>query len=226
MKRFALLSGLLAMTLVAQAAGVLRQRHDIPAITQVVIETPGDLEIRPGAQASLTIEAEQKTLDALDFVIDGETLFLRNKGGFSTQQGLRYLIVVPKLQSFSSRSSGNSTVGAFHGERLDVEIGGSGDVTLTGIKARRLNLRVSGSGNIEAGGGGDALRAEISGSGGIRAEGYAVARAETRIDGSGEILVRASKELEAVIRGAGSIRYAGKPAVTQVISGAGSVDPL
>lgn len=233
MKIPAFLAGTLTMALtlsltlsMSQAADTLRQQHEIPAITRVVIETPGDVGVRPGAPPSLTIEAEQKVLDALDFVVDGDTLFLRSKRGFSTQHGLGYVIVVPKLQALTSRSSGSSKVGAFSGKRLDIEIAGSGDATLEGVVAQDLRLHVSGSGNIEASGSGKSLQAEISGSGGILAGRYAVTRAEANISGSGEIVVNASKTLSAVISGSGNIRHTGKPVITRSISGAGSVDPL
>ncbi|MDR2690672.1 MAG: DUF2807 domain-containing protein [Azoarcus sp.] len=221
-----ILAGLLVTTL-AHGAGTIRQEHDIPAIDRVVLETPGDLEIRPGAQARLSIEAEQKVLDALDFSTSGGTLTLRSKGGgFSTQYGINYVVVVPHLHLLSNRGSGGATVGAFHGDTLDVELAGSGNIALDGVEAKRLSLHVSGSGSIAATGNGDALKAEISGSGSIDAEHYAAARAEAKIGGSGEIRVHARERLDADISGAGNIRYLGKPSITHAITGAGSVDPL
>jgi hypothetical protein len=225
MKAILTLAGLLFMTL-ANAAESTTQQHELPGVSRVTIETVGDLQLRPGAEARLTIEAEPEVLQKLDISIQKDTLFLRGKGNIKTQHAVRFVAVIPRLQSLASHGSGNATVGAFHGKQLDIELAGSGDIALDGVKAGRLTLHVSGSGNIDAAGSGDALRAEISGSGEIRANGYAVSRAEAKIGGAGEIRLHASESLNAVIDGAGNIRYEGSPAVTQSISGAGSIDPL
>lgn len=210
----------------AHGAEPVRQQHRISDATGVVIETVGDADIRPGQEASLTIEAEPDVLAALTFNVEKGTLFLRSKGNFSTRHAVRYTIVLPRLQQLSSRGSGHVKASNFQGERLTVEASGSGDVVLDGIASRHLLLRLTGSGNIDAAGKGDVLQAEISGAGDIHAERYPVTRAEAKITGSGEIRLDASTHLDAAIEGAGDIRYGGNPTVTRRISGAGRIDPL
>jgi hypothetical protein len=229
MKSTLFLTALILSMTAAQARSEppVRQQYRIPEATGVVIETVGEVDIRPGKVSSLTIEAEPRVLEALAFAVEKGILFLRSKGDFSTRHPVRYTVVVPRLQRLSSQGSGQVTASAFHGgEELLVEAAGSGDVALDGIESRRLLLRISGSGNIDAVGKGEALQAEISGAGEIRAERYPVARAEAKITGSGEIRLSANTRLEAVIEGAGDIRYGGNPEVIRRISGAGSVDPL
>ncbi|MDR1463201.1 MAG: DUF2807 domain-containing protein [Azoarcus sp.] len=220
-----ILAGLLFMTL-SEAAELAIRRHELPGVSRVVIETVGDLQVRPGAEARLTIEAEAEVLQELDISIQEDTVFLCSKGNIKTRHAVKFVTVLPRLQSLSSRGSGDATVGAFDGKQLDIELGSSGNIALDGVKAEQLTLHVAGSGHIDATGRGDTLRAEISGSGEIRAEGYVVIRAEAKIGGAGEIRLHASESLDAVIDGAGNIRYTGSPAVTQSISGAGSIGPL
>jgi hypothetical protein len=226
MKTFLTLTTLLLMVPMAHCTEPIRQRHAVSGIERVVIETPGSLQIRPGPEAQLTIEAEPEVLRQLDNVSEKGVLYLRSKGSFSTQRGLRYELVIPRLRALSVQGSGDVTVGDFRGEALDVDLGGSGEVALEGVKIERLGLQLSGSGNIEASGRGNALQVEIAGSGGIGAEGYAVARAVAKITGSGNISVHADKQLTAIIDGSGNIQYKGHPVVTQSVSGSGSVDPL
>jgi hypothetical protein len=209
-------------------AGLAREEYALPAgIERVVIETLGDMEIRLGTEARLIVKAEPEVLRQLDNSPVKDTLFLRSKGSFSTQQGVHYELVLPRLRVLASKGSGDIALGAFSGETLDVDLAGSGSVRLDGVEFERLDLKVSGSGDIAATGRGRELHAEIAGSGNIHAENYVVTRAKAEVGGSGGISVHPRERLETAIAGAGDIRYRGNPAVTRTTAtGAGSVEPF
>jgi hypothetical protein len=226
MKPHPYLASLLIFTATAvNAETVQSQRIDIPAAVQrVVIETPGDLEIRPGTAGRLTIEAEPHVLRKLDNTPQQDTLTLGSKDSFSIQHRIRYTLEIPKLQSLTARGSGAIQIGAFKGDTLELELAGNGDATVRDIAFKHFALRISGSGDIDINGRGETLAAEITGSGNIRAENLAVTRAETKITGAGDITVNTSQHLTAAIAGAGNIRYKGQPQITPSISGIGTIN--
>jgi hypothetical protein len=230
------LAGILLLTATAVSAdelfdasliSTIRTEHiSVPGIQRVVIETPGDLEIRPGTAAQLTIEAEPHVLRKLDNTSQQSTLILRSKGSFTTTRNIRYVLEIPKLRSLTARGSGNIQIGGFKGDAFDLELAGNGDATVKDAAYRHLDLRISGSGNIAINGRGETLTAAVSGVGNIRAENLAVTTAEATITGAGDIHLQAAKQLKSSIAGSGSIRYKGHPQIAPAITGAGSIKPL
>ena len=68
MKAILTLASLLFMTL-ANAAELATRQHGLPGVSRVMIETLGDLRVHLGAEARLTIEAEEEVLQKLDISI-------------------------------------------------------------------------------------------------------------------------------------------------------------
>ena len=201
------------------------RRIDVPiGIQRVVIETSGDLEIRPGATGRLTIEAEPQVLQKLINTPRQDTLYLRSKDTISTQHGIRYVLEIPKLRSITARGSGTIRIGAFRGDALELELVGSGDATVTDITYKRLALRLDGSGNLHISGHGETLAATINGIGNIRAENLTVAHADATIVGIGDIYLQATKQIKGNIIGSGHIRYKGKPETPPTIIGANAFE--
>ena len=216
---------LLLMTTVVNAEAVRSQRMDIPASVQrVVIETSGDLEIRPGAAGRLTVEAEPRVLQKLDNAFQRDTLYLRSKDSFDTQHGIRYVLEIPRLRSLTARGNGTAQIGAFQGDALELELVGNGDATIEGVAFKHLALRISGSGNIDISGRGETLDAAVNGVGNIRAENLVVAHAEATITGVGDIYLQATKQIKGEIVGSGHIRYKGRPETPPI--GTNSIEPL
>ena len=216
------------LTTMAYGEPVHQKQLTISGIRQIIIETPGDLDIRPGLEERLVVETDKKTLEQLDSFAENDILYLRSKGNFSAPHGLRYLVVTRALNRLTIHGSSNSTVGAFKGDALNIELVGSGGAVLKDIEFHRLVLRITGSGSIEAHGHGQELSAELNGSGEIRTQHYTVTQAEVKIAdlGVGNISVQASKHLKAAIEGVGSIRYKGHPKISQSILGVGLIEPL
>ncbi|MCL2876231.1 MAG: DUF2807 domain-containing protein [Betaproteobacteria bacterium] len=198
---------------------------EVPGIRRVVIETSGDLEIRPGTANRLTIEAEPHVIPQLVNTTQQDTLTLRGKGSIATSHKIRYTLEIPTLQSLIARGSGNIRIGAFQGCTFELEQAGSGEAIVQDIAYGHIALTLSGTGNIDISGRGQTLTAKITGAGNIHAENLAVKQAATRITGAGDISINASQRLNNMTSGVGNVRYKGQPQITPVITGVGTIEP-
>ena len=192
-------------------------------VTRIVFNTPGELNVRAGAEEKLLVEAEAKVLAQLDIAVKGDTLTLASKGSFKTDKGLKYTLTIKSFRGLKTGASGNSMIEGFSGSDVDVELGGSGDVALKKMQAPHLGILIKSSGNVHASGSGKSVLARIDGSGTIDSTNFLAQAVEARLDGSGTISVHADESLKAAISGAGNIEYKGKAKVTQSITGAGNV---
>jgi hypothetical protein len=218
---------LLFMATAVNAEVVHSQRIDVPASVQrVVIETAGNLEIRPGTAGRLTIEAEPHVLQKLDNTSRQDTLYLSSKETFSTRHGIRYVLEIPRLRSLAARGSGNIQVGAFQSDTFNLELAGNGDATVKDIASKHFTLNISGSGNIDISGQGETLTAMVSGIGNIRAENLIIRQAEATIVGIGDIHLQATQRIKGEIIGTGHIRYKGQPETPPIIIGANTFEPF
>lgn len=113
---------------------------------------------------------------------------------------------------------------AIRGQRLDLDVNGSGDIDVPAFYGDAWHASVNGSGDIDMRGGtSKETYLDVNGSGDIGALSHAGNKVFAEISGSGEIGIGAQDELEAKISGSGKILYRGNPRTKIHISGSGRV---
>lgn len=218
----------------SSAAGrvVRSETRDVNArITQIDLNGPIDLTLRRGATPSLSVSGEQRLLANVESTVDGSTLHIGPKGMlFHHRQPLQVELVLPSLSKLEIHGSGESTVSGFSGDKLVLELMGSGDLKFTGRykqleasvqgsgnldlhggNSDRVSLSMIGSGNINASGNASTLQVDLSGSGDIDAEHLAADQAKVTLQGSGQSTVYVRNEVELSLRGSGDIHVFGNP---------------
>ncbi|HEX8612384.1 MAG TPA: head GIN domain-containing protein [Telluria sp.] len=213
-------------------------------ITTVTLGGPIDMTLRQGAVASLTVRGEQRLLGNVETISEGTTLNIDTKGMLlHHKQPLQVVLVLPALDSLRIRGSGDSTVNGFSGDKLELQLHGSGNVKLNG-RYREVEAGLQGSGDIELNGGSsDKVEVNVVGSGSMTVVGAArqfkVAQmgsgdldaehlsADTcTIDlmGSGSAIVQARKSASVSVRGSGDVTVHGNPTERSVTrNGSGDV---
>ncbi|UOD29070.1 DUF2807 domain-containing protein [Massilia violaceinigra] len=200
-------------------------------ITTINLGGPIDMTLRQGAVPSLTVRGEQRLLGNVETISEGTTLNIETKGMLlHHKQPLQVVLVLPALDTLRIRGSGDSTVNGFSGDKLELQLHGSGDVKFNG-RYREIDAGLQGSGDIELNGGNsDKVDVNVVGSGSMTVVGAArtfkVAQmgsgdldaehlsAETvTIDlmGSGSAVVQARKSASVNLRGSGDISVHGSP---------------
>lgn len=181
------------------------ESRQVSGFTGVRLATSGNLLISHTGTESLTIEAEAAILPKLTSdVVDGKlVLGVKSNERVVTNQPITYRLTVKDLTSIAAAGSGDATDTELTGDKIAIEVDGSGSVT-TGGTVGEQTVQVAGSGNYK----GEALTTKT---------------ATVAVAGSGDATVKVSDKLVADVSGSGSITYLGDPALTKNVRGSGDI---
>jgi hypothetical protein len=207
---------------------VVTRDFPVSGFDAVRLESIGELTITQGETESLSIEAEDNILDALEVQVYGDTLVLGSHffASITPTKTIRYTLTVKDLSKLELAGLGDITMQGLETGRLDLDISGSGDLKLSDLKAENVNATISGLGSVELAGQASSLDIDLSGSGNCTAGDLSVQDVQIDISGLGDAVVWASNSLEIRISGAGGLKYYGTPRINQEISGLGSIKSL
>ncbi|MBP1202174.1 hypothetical protein JOD97_000188 [Duganella sp. 1411] len=219
------------------------RKVDAMAVT-VVLEGPIDLTLTQGPTASLKVRGEQRSLQNIETIQDGRDLHIGTKGMLlNPRHRLQVELVLPMLEELTVRSSGDTKVSGFSGDRLELRLHGSGNVAFSGRyrnliagahgsgnlqlnagSSEHVELELVGSGEIKSSGSCKTLDAQLTGSGDLDARHLAADRVTVDLKGSGTTHVFAKQAADLTLRGSGDIRVLGNPDQRNVNrSGSGDV---
>ncbi|PQJ12425.1 hypothetical protein CJD36_001350 [Flavipsychrobacter stenotrophus] len=203
----------------------------ITAFTELDLsaDIKANITIKPGVQPTLVLHGYENILKHIKTANDSNTLRiytdLEDSWSFDSHSGTTAELIVPSLSALGMSGSTDADIhGAVTGEKLSVEISGSGKLVIDSLNVTDFSTSVSGAANIAVNGG-TAQRAsyEVNGAGKIAAFQLQATEVTTSVSGAAKADVTALKTLNVNISGAGKIKYKGHPTVNKDISGAGTV---
>ena len=205
-----------------------RKLEDFDAIS---IRYPGEIIVRQGRQASVSIEAEDNLLQQLTTEVRNGTLFIENsEESYSKRvaptEDVKITITVTDLKEINFSAAGTLQVDGLKTDAFELKLSGAGDTTLKDLEVKMLTATLSGAGKITIAGKADDVTVFISGLGDFNGTKLQSQTAEVQISGAGTATLRVEDELTAKISGAGTVNYYGSPAVHETISGAGAVNKM
>jgi hypothetical protein len=165
-----------------------------------------DVEVRQGPQSDVVIEGDENIVKIVDCTVEDDSLIIKTTEDYTTSTRLLVRVTMPAIEGLDLKGSGSIVASEVSGDKLDLELSGSGEITVHG-KVRNLS-------------------ADVSGSGGIKAAAVEAEDATVDISGSGSVQVFANKTLNAEISGSGDVRYKGSPTLKKDINGSGEVGPM
>lgn len=213
-------------------------------VVTVDLNGPIDLTLTQGQVASLKVRGEQRSLQNIETIQDGRDLHIGTKGMLlNPRHRLQVELVLPMLEELTVRSSGDTKVSGFNGNKMDLRLNGSGNVNFAGRyrtlsagvhgsgnlnlnagSGESVELELVGSGNINASGSCKTLDAQLTGSGDLDARHLAADKVTVNLKGSGTSHVFAKQSADLTLRGSGDIRVLGNPDHRNVDrSGSGNV---
>ncbi|WP_066582734.1 head GIN domain-containing protein [Cellulomonas timonensis] len=231
-RSIALLTGTLAVSVALVGCGPVitnqgepvTEERSVGDVTEVRLQTSGNLTVAVGDEPSLTVTAGKNVLEHLTTEVSGDTLVLDTDGGWGNHGAIDYTLTLPRLTDLTVAGSGDVRGQLASGEALSVTIKGSGDVRLDEVDAAELRLSISGSGDVQLDGSVSRQDVEIKGSGDYDGLGLDSQEAVVDVAGSGNVEVQVSDRLDATIAGSGSIRYEGDPQINSTTRGSGSIE--
>ena len=210
---------------------VSEARAVTPEVTEIELSGPIDLTLRQGAIASMKVSGEKRYLENIDTTQAGKLLHIGTKGMLlHHRQPLQVVLTLPSIEKLNLRGSGDSTINGFSGDKVDVQLFGSGSVKFNG-RYKDVTASVMGSGDMEMNGGSSdkvsvalvgsgemtvvgackQFTVEQTGSGDLDAEHLAAELTSVNLRGSGTAVVQALKSAEVTVRGSGDVSVIGNP---------------
>lgn len=195
-------------------------------VSKIELNAPVDLEVRYGPQPGLVVRGEERLLQNIETVANGDTLRIGTRGLLLRhRQPLEVEVTLPMLEALSVDGSGDTRVNGFSGERISVSLNGSGSVEFNGrYREARAALHGSGDLSLDAGNS-DSIEAELMGSGAISLAG-ATRHFKLEASGSGTLDAQRLRAEEAQLRqtGSGNASITVRDTVTAAVSGSGDIE--
>lgn len=193
----------------------------------VDVEIPGDVEVRVADQYSVEVQAQENILPLLKTEVENGHLKLYFSESVSNVKDLKVRIAGPSFDELDLSGSGTlKTTTPLSGQKLTLEIGGSGSIDIPQADVSEMKCSIAGSGNIQVSGKSSDISFEIAGSGDIAAKGLVANTAKAEIAGSGSVTCNVAQTLKAEIAGSGDVYYTGTPSVDTDVSGSGKVKKI
>jgi hypothetical protein len=221
------------------------ETRKIDAMATVIdLNGPIDLNLTQGPSASLKVRGEQRSLANIETIQDGRDLHIGTKGMLlNPRHRLQVDLVLPSLEELAVHSSGDTKVSGFNGEKMELQLHGSGNVNFNGRyrhlsaaaygsghmtlntgSSEHVELQMVGSGQITSSGSCKKLDAELSGSGDLDARHLSADSVTANLVGAGTMQVFAKQLADLTLRGSGDIRAFGNPGQRNVSrTGSGDV---
>ncbi|MDB5749235.1 MAG: hypothetical protein JWP72_4083 [Massilia sp.] len=198
-------------------------RRDIRAVE---LSGPIDLTLHYGAQPSLVVRGEQRLLANVETTQDGRVLHIGTRGiVLRHREPIVVELTLPALDRTKVDGSGDTEVNGFAGERIELELSGSGSLEFNGrYRQARALMQGSGALTLDAGNG-DSVEAELMGSGEMTLAG-AARSVKVASNGSGRLDAQRLRGEVVEVRqtGSGNTSVTAHAHVTAAVSGSGEID--
>lgn len=183
-----------------------------------------DVELTQAPTQSVIVEGQANVAELLETTVINGIWTIKTSKCYNTDKPFVVRITLPTIDRVAVQGSGDVTCkNRFSGDRLDIDVQGSGDVTMT-FNGKTVEAQVQGSGDIKLGGECQEAVLSVQGSGDVKAVELKSQRAMATVTGSGDVTIGVTESLNASVTGSGSVKYKGKPAdVKQNVTGSGDV---
>lgn len=212
------------------SGNVVTETRPVSGFREIAVEGTGQVVITQGDRESLTIEAEDNVLRAIESEVRNGRLTLDRDGwwfaSFRSRKPVIYHVTVKELTAVRLSGAVELRAGDLRANRLEVATEGAGEATLERLTADELVVSLHGAGTIRASGTVTRQEVEMGGAGEYLAGDLASRDARVELRGAGEATIRVSDNLDVRISGPGEVSYIGNPQVKHQISGPGDIHPL
>lgn len=134
-------------------------------------------------------------------------------------------IALPYLSALSLAGSNTVHIGGnVTGDKLSLDIAGSGDIEVAALNTKDLEVTIAGEGELKVLSG-TVTNAKYNIAGAGELNNYELHTLNTTIEiaGSAEAEISATEKLDISVGGAGTVSYKGNPVVTKEIAGSGTI---
>lgn len=179
-----------------------------------------------GERDEVFVEGDPAVQDAVEIVLEGKRLVVRNSGSWKfwrgPQQRTRMVVVARDLRSLKVTGAANFLAPeAVQVSQLQVDISGAAVARFDKLRTDRLVFAVSGAGDGHFTGQTNTVVVGISGKGDFYGADLESQQAKVSISGLGKARLWVHKTLDANITGIGTVEYFGTPLISKKATGVG-----
>jgi len=209
---------------------VVTETRSIADFSEIKSQFSGNTYITYGPTYSVTIEAQQNIIDALETTLSNGrlTVKVKEKTVLDPDETVKVHITTPNILGLFVSGSGNMyVINKMLSSDLILKVNGSGNINIAELEANNINGEITGSGEINiAAGKVNRQTLDISGSGSMDLLNLESKNADIKISGSGNASLFVTDNLKVRISGSGNVSYKGNPAVDVNITGSGKLNHL
>lgn len=199
------------------AGPTVSRNYQVGNFEKIVVAGPYDVQVRTGANPSVSATGSQKLLEkTVVEVKDGELKIgperkrsWFNFGGWSTHGKATLMVTVPQLTGATIAGSGDLRIDKVKAEDFKAVIAGSGDLDLGVLDVEDLKVDIAGSGSIRGTGKSGSAKYGIAGSGDVDTAQLQTQDVKVSIAGSGSVRAHATGTADVNIMGAGDVDISG-----------------
>jgi hypothetical protein len=193
------------------------RNYSVGNFQQIEVAGAYDVEVRTGANPSVSARGSEKLLERTVVEVKGDKLLIHAENnhsffhfGWSHHGEAKFTVTVPQLSGATIAGSGDIRVDKVSGQKFEGSVAGSGGLEVAAMNVQQLKLAIAGSGGVKAGTGTvQAAQYDIAGSGDIDAGAVDARDLKATIAGSGGIKAHSSGTADVSIMGSGDVDVAG-----------------
>ena len=191
------------------------RNYQVGAFQQIEVAGPYDVEVKTGANPSVSARGSEKLLGRTLVEVKNGKLVIhpeKERGfhfGWSKHGKATFTVTVPQLSGATIAGSGDMRIDKVQGQSFKGTVAGSGGLDVGSLDVQTLKLTIAGSGAIRGSGKAQSADYSIAGSGEFEAGGIRTQNAKASIAGSGSIHANAAGTADVSIMGSGDVAITG-----------------
>lgn len=217
----------------AQEGGgpTVSKNYSVSNFQVIEVAGPYNVEVRTGANPSVSAQGGEKLLERTVVEVDGDKLVIRPEHdhsffnfGWGHHGKATFTVTVPQLSGAIIAGSGDIHIDKIAAQNFEGTVAGSGGLDVGSMEVQQLKLAIAGSGGVKAGAGKtQSAKYDIAGSGDIEASAVQAQDLKVSIAGSGGVKAHSSGTADVSIMGSGDVDVTGGAKCNVSKSGSGSV---
>lgn len=210
----------LALGVLATPAVAAERNYSVGSFDRIRVDGPFRVVLTTGASPGAKAEGDPRVTDTLDIRVEGVTLIVRagvNGWGEQPVAGRAGAPIIRvstgMIRNASLTGGGDLTiVGPVKGQRIGLQLAGSGSMRADGLDADIFSASVFGTGSMTLGGRAAKVNLSTNGSAQMQAGNLVAGDLAINTDGNGDMTAQARFTATITAAGVGSVTVLGKPA--------------
>lgn len=201
----------------------LEKEYPLADFKQIKLGEAFQIEIGKAEDFSVIAKGEQKDLDDLILVVEGDQLSGHYREGSRNHKRTLLQIFLPELTGVDLHAASSTRISGFDASdnSISIKVSGASEAKFIG-KSKNLAVEVDGASLLTLTGEADNITAEVRGASELRAKSFKVKIAQMQVHSHSHANIDVANSLSGGVHGGSSLLYYGNPSLLEVSVETGS----